>query len=375
MDLQFEWVETWEDVCSPLFVEQWKRWVETADNSHVFSHPELALAWIATYRSLWNMSPRFLIARSEGMEVFFPLVVWTRNAKHLWQRLLVPVGYADFDYCEPLLVGGLQNNSWAEIWRMLKAEIIRHLGNEVDQVDIPGIRQEIGDRDSATLGESCAYLDLNGIPEGGDILELLKRSHRQPLERRLRRLQEMGGVTLHVYEESEQKELARGLGSFLQHHRRRWPNAYKAPNLHDRLVNAAMRAGLLHFAELRLVTGQAICWQIGFIWRGTYYAYQFVYDPEFAKLSPGQVCLLFCIRDSCKRGLKTFDHLRGEEAYKSGWASGQVRLLNIRICGSRSFLRLRSWLANKVQLMAGSVTRSRRRVVTEQPDEQKIDPA
>ena len=83
MDLQFEWVETWEDVCSPLFVEQWKRWVETADNSHVFSHPELALAWIATYRSLWNMSPRFLIARSEGMEVFFPLVVWTRNAKHL----------------------------------------------------------------------------------------------------------------------------------------------------------------------------------------------------------------------------------------------------------------------------------------------------
>lgn len=54
----------------------------------------------------------------------------------------------------------------------------------------------------------------------------------------------------------------------------------------------------------------------GFTWGDTYAYYQTGWDPEFKQLSLGSVLVLEAIEECAKRGISTFDFLRGPEEYK-----------------------------------------------------------
>ena len=49
--------------------------------------------------------------------------------------------------------------------------------------------------------------------------------------------------------------------------------------------------------------------------------YLLAHDPEYGRHSPGKVVLAALIRDACERGYRTFDFLRGDEAYKQPYAT------------------------------------------------------
>lgn len=57
----------------------------------------------------------------------------------------------------------------------------------------------------------------------------------------------------------------------------------------------------------------------GYEYSNIFYYYQVSHDPEFYKLSPGSVLLHLVLEDCCKRGLKEFNFLQGDENYKEGW--------------------------------------------------------
>ena len=342
---KFEFITSWESVFSPEFQNRWLKFVNEAVNSHPFFHPSVSAAWLKTYRPLRHLQPLFIVAKSSDMEVFLPLVLWTRDYKHLWCKLLIPVGYSDYDYCEPLVVGKSSELNWSAIWDVLLGALSTQVAASVDKIIIPGIRGGAEGRVGVNIGEPCAYLDLFSVATSGDVLDFLKPSHKRPLERRLRRLTELGEISLHVYSQSDPHEAEKALEVFLAHHRKRWPNAYKAPHFHTNLLHAALETGLLHFSELRVGVNRPLCWQLSLVWQRTYYAYQIAFDPEFAKFSPGQVCLLFCLRDAKSKGFQNFDHLRGDEAYKSGWATGKRELFDVTLAGSRPLATARHYLA------------------------------
>ena len=54
----------------------------------------------------------------------------------------------------------------------------------------------------------------------------------------------------------------------------------------------------------------------GFEEDDAYYLYNTAYDPAASSLSPGVVLLYALIRGCIRRGLRTFDFLKGDEPYK-----------------------------------------------------------
>lgn len=66
------------------------------------------------------------------------------------------------------------------------------------------------------------------------------------------------------------------------------------------------------------VNGQHVSGVLGFEYSGKYYYYQTAFDPNYS-YSVGNIHILYILKDLISRGLKEFDFLRGDEAYKLRW--------------------------------------------------------
>jgi len=87
---------------------------------------------------------------------------------------------------------------------------------------------------------------------------------------------------------------------------------------HERFAARAARRGWLYLAFLER-DGKAIAGRYGFVYRGTYYAYQSGFAPEAADDSPGEVMLGLVIEDLIGRGVTEFNFLRGAQPHKFHW--------------------------------------------------------
>lgn len=316
------------------------RWALEAPAVHVFAQPSLARAWIETYRPLRNIQPRFIIASREGCEVFLPLVLWRRNWKNGWVRVLLPLGHGDFDYHDPLVVGKWNNSEQTLYWKEIVNHIGTRFGREFDRLEISGIHGQ-GNADGWIASDTCPYCDLLPFSDLAGFLSTVHKSLRNDLSRQQRRLSARGAVRMHIYHNSDTAGILCALETFLKHHNRRWPNAYKAPHLHMNLVKRTAVENILHFSELRL-DEKAISWHLGFVSRETFYYYMPAYDVDYRDFSPGKIHLLYCVGDALSRGLSSFDHLRGEENYKNGWATQVDRLHSLTLQGGAFGSSLRS---------------------------------
>ena len=346
---RFEWVTSWNDIKAESFQKQWQRWSDEAFNSHVFFHPALARAWIDTYLPIRDIRPAFLIGRSADATAFFPLVLWKQNWKSAWRRLLVPVGYSDYDYHDPLVVGDASSFVWAAFWDAFLREIETRWSSSFDRLQIEGIRQPCAPQEVAwKQGENCPFRDISAYLTIKDFLSSVSRNLRGDLGRQQRRLAKVGYSHLHVYS-GEEIEPARGaLSSLLKHHAEHWPKAYKAPGFHERLLREGLTAGVLHFSELQ-VAERPISWHFHFIWRDRFYAYMVAADKEFSEYSPGKIHWSFCMEAAINMRLQVFDFLRGEESYKSGWANEVVPLRKLMMERKGPSTRLKKWLVTSVK--------------------------
>ncbi|MDO9207675.1 MAG: GNAT family N-acetyltransferase [Sulfuricurvum sp.] len=318
--MKFEWITDWDTIWSDTFLERWHRWMETSENVHVFFHPAMVKAWVDTYMPLRDIRPIFCIATQGETTLFLPLVLWHKNWKNAFVRSIVPVGYSDFDYHDPIVTGN-KNISWGQFWDEFFKEVEKKWENNFDTIDIDGIRQRsIGTSAHWQEIEACPYIELSSFSNSDEFLQSLKKNLRQDTKRRVRRMEENSNVQFEVFNPDDLETALETLPELLRHHILRWPNAYKAPNFHTNLIKVLLPIGLLHFSRI-ILDSKTISWRIGFIYRDRYYSYMPAFDIEYNQYSPGKVHLFYCIDDAIKRKIQVYDQLRGAELYKNEWTN------------------------------------------------------
>jgi CelD/BcsL family acetyltransferase involved in cellulose biosynthesis len=346
---KFHWLTRWGEIWDEEFVRQWLTWFDEDLCAHVFFHPALAKAWMETYLPLRHMRPWFLVAQSAEHTVFLPLILWRRSWKNGFQRLLIPVGYSDYDYHGPIVVGLETGESYQSFWLAFVDELRSspcRIG--FDRFVLNGVRRASG----GTLqgwanGDFCPWIDLRKFKKPEDFLPSLKTSLRGDLRRQERRASEVGELTYLIYTADMEEQAMSELTPFLAAHARRWPAAYKAPHLHENIVRRCMKAGTLHFSVLK-IGGKSAAWHLGFVFRNRYYYYLPAQEEKFDRLSPGKLLLLKCIEDAVQKELSVFDFLRGEETYKAGWTDKTEPLWSLQLDEQNFLARVRNTAVDRL---------------------------
>lgn len=340
----FKWLTTWAEIEESYFQIQWDNWLKEASRSHVFFHPIIANVWIKTYLPLRNLKPFFCIAELNNTILFLPLVLWQKNWKNCFQKVIIPVGYSDYDYHDPIIIGDLTDQQWNLFWEQLPIQLKQKC--TYDKIGINGIRLKCN---GMKREDDTAPFSNIGIFENSNILlKSLSTSLRGDINRQVRRLEEKGDLSYFKYNSDTLIEALASLPEFLEKHQARWPNAYKAPEFHFNLINDGIKSGAVHFSEFRL-NNKPISWHLGFEWNRRFYYYMPAIDPNFANYSPGKLHIFKLIEEAIENKLVVFDYLRGDESYKSGWAKEQSLLYQFTTYNNSFNGKLRNWIMDELK--------------------------
>jgi CelD/BcsL family acetyltransferase involved in cellulose biosynthesis len=356
---QFEWLTSWEEIWNQDFVTQWQNWIDESHTAHVFFEPSVVQAWVITYKKLLIVEPRFLIARS-GVEniVFLPLVYVKNNWKNAWQRAILPVGYSEFDYHDPIVLGDSEPEVIGKFWRELFTEIHLKWGKSLDFFAINGLKSNVTASNFKVTQSECApFIKLNGMNSIEDFTGSLSQSLRGDINRQKRRLERMGEIRLHTFMKDETDEAMNILPRILSEHSRKWSQSYKAPEFHESLFGHCFNSGILHISEL-FVAGNQISWHIGFLHKLRFYWYMPVYKPEYQQYSPGKIHLYMCVEEALRKGITVFDLLKGDEDYKRQWTKDSIALFDLRYNSKRIISSIRSALVSTIKPAISTVLHS-----------------
>jgi hypothetical protein len=321
-----EFITDWEEIYSASFQIRWNAIVNNSINSHVFFHPSLCMSWLDTYRPIRQIEPLFCIARKERVEIFFPLVMWKQNWKNACRKIIIPVGYSDFDYHIPVTNKDLSQEEWNSFYSVLLVSL--KSGINFDSIHINGIHTPLHKEHWSTEKEIAPYCNLEKYSNTEQFLQSLSTSLRGDIRRQIRRIGEQG--TLEIKQITDILEAMGELPFFLRFHSERWTGSYKAPGFHANLLKYGLQSGTVHFSVLKC-SSDKISWHLGFTHNNTYYYYMPVINPLFEKYSPGKIHLLKLIEYSILNGFTVFDHLRGNENYKAGWTDSYSKLYSFKM--------------------------------------------
>ena len=319
---QIKLLTRWEEIEDPAFVEQWQRIMDASDNAHVFFHPVLVRVWLETYRPLRALQPLFVLASRGEQQVIFPLVLWRRNIKNAFLRTIVPAGHSDFDYHDPVFLLPPDEEQVQSFYVGLRAELDKTV--TYDRIVLDGMHEQFVPAYCKVVHqEPCLQwsLDGTGITEGF-VLPSKKKLAKETL-RRTRRLKEQGELIFRRFPLGDIGAARQSLMVMLQNHEKRWPNAYKAPGFHARLLEQGITAGVVDFFEISL-DGKPFAWRVCFCYRGIFSLYMPAIDEAFTRYAPGHISLAYALAEAKESGVVTVDHLRGGEEYKNAWGGTET---------------------------------------------------
>lgn len=292
--------------------------IAQAETGHVFFQPEMIRSWLNTYAPLQNITPIFVMGSDGANDAFMPLVLWKRNWKNAFVKTIVPVGNSDYDYHNPIFkVKPNQeqlNSFWDSLISFLKSNY------NFDTLTLSGITdQYLSSTHNWQRDEICPMLQLHDINNEEELMAFFKTSLRGDIRRQIRRLNEIGQLTYteyHAWDEIPTNTFA----EFMRQHSLRWPQAYKAPKYHENLLKNGLPTEQVHFSTLS-VGHTEIAWHLGFTHNRRFYYYMPAGNQEYFKYSPTKIHLFYLMRRAIEQGYDVYDHLRGEENYKSGWSN------------------------------------------------------
>lgn len=165
----------------------------------------------------------------------------------------------------------------------------------------------------------CPWLSLPGSwPE---FLQALGPKNRANFRQHLKKLSELYRVEIEVYRD-EGDHLERAVAEFKRIHEKRWrslgyPAAVRDAAFHLDYARRFARRRWLRFYFLK-VDGLRVAVCLIFSYRGTMYYYlSHAHGPkEVMKYSPGFLLTCLTARDGIEEGMKVYDLLRGDEAFK-----------------------------------------------------------
>lgn len=340
--VEWHWITSWDEALSDRTMKLWLDFYNQSGHASVFHHPAMGMAWLESYRHLRDITPWFCYAETEYMKLFFPLVVWRRNWKNVFQKLIIPVGHSDFDYLDPIVLGEIPPHLTNKLFNTLTRTMISATG--ADEVVLSGIRVNtlFCQKQLHHKTETCPQLHLSTFDDFQAFQRSLRTSLRGDLNRQQRRLATRGEVSLKIYSSQETDEILTQLPFLLTNHKQRYPKSYQAPGFHETLIRRALDVGFLHFSVLKL-DDQPISWHLGFCERNVFYYYLPATHPEYLHFSPGKIHLLLLNKWAIENKVEVFDHLRGEENYKNGWTDSAQPLFQLKISNSALISRFRNY--------------------------------
>lgn len=170
--------------------------------------------------------------------------------------------------------------------------------------------------------ERPPYISLTGSWEAYE--HGLDGKLRRDLARRRRRLEELGPVDLDV--QDGRTDLGRLLDEGFGLESSGWKEARgtailsrpETRQFYTELARWATERGILRLSFLR-VGGRAIAFQLGLQDRGVYFFVKGGYDPAFARHAPAKLLVQARLRRAFAEGLKRFEFLGPQEAFKLEW--------------------------------------------------------
>lgn len=326
----FKIYDDWAEIWGEVFQQRWDDLLSVSPMAHVFFHPIVSKVWVDTYLPIRKMDPLFVWGSKDGNEVFLPLVLWHRNWKNAFLKTIVPVGYSDYDYHNPLFLHSVCGEELKSFWDELSSEL-RKVG--ADEIHLDGISDSCAFQSGEwRQDEICPSLDISGMNGEPDLMTFFDTKLRGDIRRQIRRLNEIAPLEFRQYPSGKDVP-ADVFSAFMEAHRKKWPNAYKAPGFHKNLIDKCSLDGPVHFSTLN-VGETVVAWHLGFDFKGVYYYYMPAGNPDYLKLSPVKVHLYYLICRAIEKGYGKYDHLRGDETYKGGWANGSQYVNTLRIDGT-----------------------------------------
>lgn len=252
-------------------------------------------------------------------------------------RLRLLGGVDVSDYLDVIAAAGREDEVWHALLQHRAAQPVEWDLHAIRAASrtltlVPALAAAHGLRVSATLEDRCPVLQLSGSWD--EYLARLSGKDRHELRRKMRKLErEQPGATVRSHHEPDGWDEA--LSRFLRLHR--LSKVGKARFMDERMERffrdatcalAAAGWARLWFLECE---GAPVASFLCLEYAGTVGLYNSGFDPAQASLAPGIVLLAHVIRDAIRRGIPTFDFLRGEEPYKEAFAPICEDLFNLRI--------------------------------------------
>jgi CelD/BcsL family acetyltransferase involved in cellulose biosynthesis len=301
------------DALDPL-VDEWRELAERADAAP-FVYPDWFQAW---WQAFGSGRFRIVTARRAGRLVALAPMQLRRRAWRSPTNVHTPA----FEF---LAVDGEARRELA-VW--LLARGAREVAISALDAQGPTLRA-LGDaapmhgyRTVVAMTGRAPYVRLSG--ELPDHERSLSSNLRHDVQRRFRRLQELGAVSVHVADGREHLDDLLEDGFLVE--QRSWKGRQGTAIISDRrtrlfytaLAHRAAVAGWLRLAFLRL-DGQAIAFQLDLELRPSYYSLKIGYDPLYERFSPGKLLAYTMMSRAVATGFASYELLGTDEPWKHRW--------------------------------------------------------
>ncbi len=294
------------------FEPEWTRFADRISPPTPFQTPE----WLATWwRHFGSGELRVLVFR-RGREIAGVLPCFL----HQWngRRQLTLIGSGMSDYLDPLFEPG----SADEIVPLIGAQL--RMWADWDLCAWQDLSHETA---LAALGAVADEIPCSAIALGSSFEEFLT-ARPKDLRRNLRRYKEkaesVGSVTFEVRESADREPM----DALIRLHRARWERTGSAGMIESNHAEAFVRAAAQRMAErgwlrifiVRFDAGIAAV-LLALCNRTTIFSWLSAFDPEHEKFGFGRELLAQAIRYAHERGKRSWNFLRGDEAYKFSWGA------------------------------------------------------
>jgi CelD/BcsL family acetyltransferase involved in cellulose biosynthesis len=238
----------------------------------------------------------------------------------------------------------------AEQWDLL------HLpAAEADDPAVTALTDEFVRRGHATHvrpAMSCWRAEL--APDWEEFLGHLSSSRRARVRQLTRKYFDSGRVVTHA--PRNPVELDRGFRLMVDLHQRRRQSLGQAGcfvssaflRFHEEVCRRFFALGMLRLLSTEL-DNRPVAAEYALIGGQTVYYYQTGLEPEARQDDPGWLGMIGSVQRAINEGYRSFDFLRGDEAYKSSWGAQPQMTAETRIVARHAAARLRhtAWLTRE----------------------------
>jgi CelD/BcsL family acetyltransferase involved in cellulose biosynthesis len=314
------------------YTDRWSALLEHASESSApFLSPAWALNWWDHFGSGKTLSFLALFDK-DRMVGIGPLAISKNRSLGFPIKTIGFVGAGLADHLDFYVVPELRDDGLPMIFDYI---VNRLEWDMMDLRDVPAdsenvkIIKELAEQHklSGSFMQSipCPYLSIDGKDWESFYSEKRSKSTRQDLQRRFRRLSEVGRAEFRTYNESE--DVPDIFPQLFSVYTKRWDKknislAFSGEPERRFYVQMAVdfaRSGKLDVLTLE-VNGDVIAFTLS-VTHGTQFTWLITaHDPDFEKYYPGELVLVRLLENTFRQGkFHEFDFTRGDEPYKYKW--------------------------------------------------------